>query len=90
MSSSVTDLIAKINQFILNPIIGLLFALALILFLWGGVEFLMNAAGQDGRETGKRHMVWGIIGIFVMVSVFGILKVLASTFGFCNQLPGGC
>ncbi len=71
----------KVNQFILNPIIVLMFAVALITFFWGLVEFIYKAGSEDGRETGKRNMLWGIIGMFIMVGVYGIIKVILSTFG---------
>lgn len=80
--SSAAELVARIIEFVINPIIGLLFAAALVFFLWGGFQFISNAEGDAGRETGRRHMLWGIIGLFVMVSVIGILTILGNTFGF--------
>jgi uncharacterized membrane protein YidH (DUF202 family) len=72
------NLISEINTQILNPIIGLMIAIALAFFLYGVLEFIMGADNQEKRETGKRHMIWGIIGLFIMVAVFGIMNVLAS------------
>jgi len=56
-----------------------LLALALALFLWGLVVF-MTRAGED-QEKGKQHMVWGIIILFVAVSVWGIVQLLQVIFG---------
>ena len=74
-------LLSKISGAILNPIIGLLFALALVLFLWGVVQFIMNAENEEARKNGGRHMLFGIIGIAIMVSVVGILRIVINTFG---------
>jgi hypothetical protein len=82
-----TKFVANINEWILNPIILLLFVLALLLFFWGLAEFILKAGSEDGRTKGKQHMLWGIIGIFVMFAVYGILKVLANTFGFSLPTP---
>ena len=71
-----SDLIAKIKTVIVNPIIGLLFALALMFFLWGIVEFIWVAGGEEGRKKGARHILWGLIGMFIMVSVFGIINFI--------------
>jgi hypothetical protein len=79
--SSVTEFVGRVNAALINPLIGFLFAAALALFTWGIVQFLTNAENEEARATGKRHMLWGIIGMFIMVSVFGILRVVTSTFG---------
>jgi len=79
-------LVGALNEYIINPIIGLLFAAAMVLFLWGGVQLIIGS--DTGRENGKRHLLWGIIGMFIMVSVYGILNLLAGTFGFGGITPG--
>lgn len=63
---------------ILNPTVLLLIALAIIFFLWGVFKFMI--AEGDKKEDGKQFMLWGIVGIFVMVSVWGLVSILASTF----------
>ncbi len=84
MSSAAADtLISKINTQILNPIIGLLIAIGLVVFLYGVVEFLAGADNQEKREQGKKHMIWGIIGLFIMVGVFGLMEVVVN---FINSL----
>ena len=81
--SSLTYLIENIETFIIDPLIILLFVLALLLFFFGLAKFILNTSGgnEEGKKEGKRHMFWGIIGIFIMVSVYGILKILTNTFG---------
>ncbi len=74
-------LLRKIDQFILNPLILLGFAVALLYFLWGIYKFLANNESDEEREIGKRNMFWGIIGMAIMVSVFGIINVILGTFG---------
>lgn len=74
-------LISKISTEILNPLILLLFALATVYFLWGTFKFLKGGSDDMAREEGRNHMVYGVIGIFIMVSVWGIINVIKSTFG---------
>lgn len=75
------DRIQTINDAIVNPLILLMIAVAVIYFLWGLSLFLINAEDAVKREEGKRKIVWGLIGLFVMVSVFGILKIVVNTIG---------
>jgi len=66
---------------IVNPIIYFLFALALLYFLYGVFIFIMSADDETARATGKKHMFWGVIGLFIMVSVYGILDLVIGTVG---------
>ncbi|MDP6388037.1 MAG: hypothetical protein QGG63_02075 [Candidatus Pacebacteria bacterium] len=80
--SSVTELVSKIESHIIQPLIGILFALALLFFFWGGAQFILNAGNEEKRTTGKSHMLWGIIGMLIIFGVYGILRILGGTFGF--------
>jgi hypothetical protein len=73
-----------LNRFvtnIVNPIIYFLFAIALMYFLYGVIVFILNADDEEARKTGKKHILWGIIGLFIMVSVYGILGIVLGTVG---------
>ena len=65
---------------ILYPLITLLLAVALMVFLYGGFEFIMGAAEPGKRQTGRQHILWGIVGMLVMVSAYSILYIAANTF----------
>jgi hypothetical protein len=83
MPTSVPELLGRINQYILNPIIVLMFLVALVVFFWGLVELIRDAGGE-GKETGRRHIMWGIVGLFIMVAVYGIIRIILSTFGLSS------
>lgn len=70
-----------VNEVILFPLISLLLGVAVLVFLWGVFQFVANAESEDARSTGKKHMLFGIIGIVIMVSALAILQVAANTFG---------
>ncbi|KKU15672.1 MAG: hypothetical protein UX24_C0032G0010 [Candidatus Giovannonibacteria bacterium GW2011_GWB1_45_9b] len=72
-AKTIDEVIAIVSTNVLQPIVLLLFALATILFLWGVVEFLINRDNEEERDKGKRHMLWGIVGLVIMFSVNGIL-----------------
>ncbi len=65
---------------ILGPIIQLFLVLALVLFIWGVVEFIRNADNKEARERGKQRILWGIIGLFVMLTFLSIVGILTGSF----------
>lgn len=90
MSPEVTELIQNINEQIIAPIILLLFVLSLAVFFWGLADFIRGANNEEARQTGRDHMLWGIIGIFIMVGSWGIIIILMQTFGVdVGTLPSG-
>jgi succinate dehydrogenase/fumarate reductase cytochrome b subunit len=78
---AVQTFMGKVMSEILNPIMGLIFAAALVYFLYGLMIFIFGAGEPAKRTEGKRHMFWGLIGMVVMVSVFSILSFALNTFG---------
>jgi hypothetical protein len=78
--------VEKINNAILFPLITFLLALALLIFLYGGFEYIRDSASGEGRETGRRHLLYGTIGMLVMISALAILTIAAGTFGLSDEL----
>ncbi|MDP3902288.1 MAG: hypothetical protein Q8Q21_01745 [bacterium] len=76
LSSSAVNFVDKIKVYILNPIIGFMFAVAIVVFIYGIVEYMLGGDNEDRRKDGAKHMIWGVVGIFVMISVFGIMNVI--------------
>lgn len=74
-------ILGKIEQVILFPIMSFIMGLALLMFLWGVYEFVAHADDETARTTGKQHMLYGIIGMLVMLSALAILRIAAGTFG---------
>lgn len=74
-------LVGKIVTFIIDPLIALIFACGFLVFVWGIVQFMYGLSQQsEAKEEGKKHMLWGIIGITIMLSAWGILRIIAGTF----------
>ena len=78
--ASVDSFITKMNAEIINPLIIFLFALALVYFLYGALEFFMNQENEEKRTASKKHMLWGIVGLTIMMGVWAILGMIISTF----------
>jgi ABC-type thiamin/hydroxymethylpyrimidine transport system permease subunit len=74
------ELANKITDVIINPIIALLFGVAVLVFVWGLVQFIWAVQGEgEGRDNGKRHMIYGILGIFIMAAAYTIFRVIQNT-----------
>jgi hypothetical protein len=70
---------------LLNGVIPIVFGLALVYFFWGMAQFILHAGEPKTHEEGKSKMIWGIIALFVMVSIYGILNWISSTTGIGIQ-----
>ena len=78
---NINELVRAINKIIINPLIYFMFVLALVIFLWGMVEYLLGANDPAKRKVGGQHILWGIIGMTIMIGVFTIMQVIMSTLG---------
>lgn len=76
----------RINEVILFPLITLLLAIALVVFLFGAFQYVLGANNPTARAEGSKHILWGIIGMVVMVSAWTILYIAAGTFGVESEL----
>lgn len=86
---TIESIVDKIVSEVLNPLIALLMILATVVFLWGVIQMLMNPDNEQKRTEGKKHMIWGIIGLTIMVSVWGIVGVLCNFFETCDIIMEG-
>lgn len=79
--SAAQNIINKFIDVIVNPAMLVVFTLGFFLFVWGLVQFLkaLNEGGE--AKEGKQHMLWGIAGMLIMISVYGIIALISNTFG---------
>jgi hypothetical protein len=75
----INSLIQQVGTVITN-LIPLLIAIALLVFIWGVVKFI-SAADDSARDDGKKKMIWGIVGLFVIISVWGLVALLRQLVG---------
>lgn len=76
---NLTDLI-NIFIDILQALVPLIVGLAVVVFFWGILKYVIAGGDKDGKAEGRRVIVYGILGIAVMVSVWGLVEIVKNTF----------
>jgi hypothetical protein len=61
---------------LLNQVIVLLFILVTIYFGWGILQYVRSAGDEKAIAQGKKHMIWGIVGMTVMAGAWGIVRII--------------
>lgn len=84
---SIKQLMFRISYYIINPLIIFGFVVALVYFIWGIVDFLHNRdVNAQASNDGKQHMLWGTVGMIIMVSAFAIMRLLAGLVGAGTEI----
>lgn len=65
---------------VLLSVVPVLVSLALLLFFWGLAEYVFSAA-DEVKEGSKQRMLWGVIGLFVITAIWGIVRFIAGGIG---------
>ncbi|MEX0910307.1 MAG: hypothetical protein WDZ73_00950 [Candidatus Paceibacterota bacterium] len=88
LSGDFKHLVTCVSSNILNPLAALLIGVALLVFLWGVVKYVASGADATKRKEGGALMAYGIFGLFVMVSVWGLVNFVSVSF-FGSSGPAG-
>ena len=85
-AESINDLF-NLGEDIINRLAPLLIAVAVIILLIGIINYIRAGDEEEKRTKGKNEMIYGIIGLFVMVSISGLVAILSGTFNLSNDIP---
>lgn len=77
---NVDDLITSLQDLV-NGLLPLVSAIALLAFFWGLAKYVFQADDEEAKEQGKRIMIGGIIALFLIAAVAGIVQFLEEAFG---------
>ena len=76
---------------LINLATPIVVALALLYFFWGLATFILNSGDEQKRKEGRNIMIYGLLALFIMVSVWGIINVVRDTFNIDDNsinVPG--
>jgi hypothetical protein len=80
------EFVQRFNEVILYPVIILLTGIAFLVFLYGCLVYITHAENSSAREQGRSHIIYSLIGMFIMLVAFAILQIAANTFGLEDVL----
>ena len=84
--TQVSTFLRNIIDFMNDVLVPLIFAVAFLVFIYGVAKyFIISQDDPEAQETGKKYMLYGIVGFVIMVSVWGIVNLLAAGFGFTGE-----
>ena len=75
---TITSFLTTLDSVVLNPILEVMFAVAFLYFVYAIIK-LITADGTKKSEA-KNAVLWSIIGMFIMISVYGIINLVLNTF----------
>ena len=85
-AESINDLF-NLTEEILGKLAPTLIAVAVIILLIGIINYIRAGDDEEKRTKGKNEMLYGIIGLFVMVSIWGLVATLSGTFNLSTDIP---
>ena len=87
-AQAVTDFKSLMQLFLnlLSVFMTLLYAAAFVSFFWGIVLYIFNTDDSKKREEGTKWMVWSVVALFVMITLWGIIGLFTRTFGISSLL----
>jgi len=65
---------------ILNTLVPLLISIAIIIVIWGAIQFIAGAGDPEKRKIGRDKIIWGIVGVAVIIAVWGLVNFLLDSF----------
>jgi hypothetical protein len=79
--SAAAPIITKIVSNIVVPVVEVMFLVALTVFVWGVFGVISKGGEPTVRNDAKNHVLWGVIGMVIMLSAYGIIRVIGGTIG---------
>ena len=78
VDTSVYGIINQVNK-VINAIIPFLVGLAVLVIIWGVFNYISGAGDEEKRAQAKQFIIWGVVGVFIMLSVWGLVGILTNT-----------
>lgn len=75
------QILSRVVSEIFSPLYQLAVGITILYFLYGVARYVIDLNNPDKKTTGKSHLLWGTVGLFIVLSVGGILEALSGFFG---------
>ncbi|MES2315280.1 MAG: pilin [Patescibacteria group bacterium] len=81
--TTLQSLLCKFNE-LLGAVLPFLIAIAVVIFVWGVIQYVI-ASDEEAKSAGRDRIIYGIIGLVVIVGLWGLVRLVTNTFGLNNQ-----
>ena len=82
---TIQGLLCKASE-ILGAVLPVLIALGVVYFVWGVITYMIQS-DEEAKKAGRNRIIYGIIGLAVIIGVWGLVAILTNTFGLSNRQP---
>jgi len=80
--TTIQQLLCKFSE-ILNAVLPVLIALGIVYFVFGVISYVIGS-DEEAKKKGRDRIIYGVIGLAVIVGVWGLVAILKNTFGLSN------
>ena len=84
-TSSGEQILTKIITDVFSPLYQIVVGVTILYFLYGVARYVIDLNNPDKQTTGRSHLLWGLVGLFIVLSVGGILSLLQGSLGTMFQ-----
>ena len=95
--TTIATYLTTFADFLNKSVIPAIVAIAVLFFVWGVTKyFIMGATNEESREKGRQLVLWGILALVLILSLWGITNALVTSFGIgtttvvCPDYNPGC
>jgi len=76
---TISQLLGNVEA-VFRQLIGILFVVATVVFIWGVIQYVIAGGDEDKLSNAKNVIVWGLIGLFVMMTMWSIVTAVKALF----------
>ena len=80
--TTLQSLLCKLNE-LLGAVLPFLIALGVVYFVWGVVQYVIGG-DEEAKKKGRTKVIYGILGLVVIVGLWGLVRLVTNTFGINN------
>lgn len=80
IAGTLIDILGKLKE-LADAIVPLFMVIAVAVFLWGIIKYITAGGSPEKEKAARGFIIYGLIGIFVLVAFWGIIRILTTSFG---------
>lgn len=81
ISMSGEQILSNVVTELFSPLYQAAVGVAILYFLYGVAKYVLDLNNPEKKTFGRSHLLWGMVGLFIILSVGGILSSLNSALG---------